>query len=236
LGQTVMSHENYEEIIDKFEHVLQKITTETTRGVIFEHLPPMDLWNKTESYVTQLRELAENCKETMLILKPEKAHIVEQRFKAVTQPLNTFKEILFQKTTDPLANSRLAFEQLSKAIAEGSNFLLLSKEVQKNPSPAIKEILMLKRIAGKIEPTSTVESPETPQLKPARLIWRVESLRASLTSLERNLEEAKDSLSMLRKEILKYGYASVEPYTTEKKESETEESQEKQLSLSKFPR
>ena len=172
----------------------------------------------------------------MLILKPEKTHIVEQRFKAVTQPLNTFKKILFQKTTDPLANSRLAFEQLSKAMAEGANFLLIAKEIQKNPSPAIREILMLKRMAGKIEPPSTVESPEASQLKPARLIWRVESLRASLISLERELEEAKDSLSLLRKEILKYGYASVESSITEKKESETDGSQERQLSLSKFPR
>jgi hypothetical protein len=51
-----------------------------------------------------------------------------------------------------------------------------------------------------------------------------------------NYEEAKDSLSMLRKEILKYGYASVKPSVVEKKELETEESQEKQLSFSKFPR
>jgi len=233
-----MFHENYEEMIDKFEQVLHEITTETTRSVIFEHLPPMNLWNKTELYVTQLRELAENCKEVMLILKPEKAHVVEQRFKAVTQPLNTFKEILFQKTTDPLANSQLAFEQLSKAIAEGSSFLLLAREVQKSPSPAIKEILMLKGIAGKIEPASIVELPEAPQLKPARLIWRVESLRASLISLERSLEEAKDSLSMLRKEILKfkYGYASVKPSIVEKKELDAEKSQEKHVSISKFPR
>jgi len=95
---------------------------------------------------------------------------------------------------------------------------------------------MLKGIAGKIEPASIVESPETPQLKPARLIWRVESLRASLISLERSLEEAKDSLSMLRKEILKYGYASVKPSIVEKKELDAEKSQEKHVSISKFPR
>ena len=41
-----MFHENYEEIIDKFERVLHKITTETTRGVIFEHLPPMSMLRK----------------------------------------------------------------------------------------------------------------------------------------------------------------------------------------------
>jgi hypothetical protein len=51
-----------------------------------------------------------------------------------------------------------------------------------------------------------------------------------------NYEEAKDSLSVLRKGILKYGYASVESSIVEKKELETEESQEKQLSLSEFPR
>jgi hypothetical protein len=53
---------------------------------------------------------------------------------------------------------------------------------------------------------------------------------------QENYEEAKDSLSMLRKELLKYGYASVDSFIMEKQELETEWSQEKQLSLSKFSR
>lgn len=53
---------------------------------------------------------------------------------------------------------------------------------------------------------------------------------------QENYEEVKDSRSMLRKEILKYGYASVKPSIVEKKELDTEKSQEKHVSISKFPR
>jgi hypothetical protein len=51
-----------------------------------------------------------------------------------------------------------------------------------------------------------------------------------------NYEEAKDSLSVLRKGILKYGYASVKPSIVEKKELDTKKSQEKHVSISKSPR
>lgn len=226
-----MIHEDYGERIEEFERLLQKVATNMASGVLFERLPPMDLWEKTEDHVSRLGDLAKGCRETMLILKPEKAHIVEQRFKAVAQPLGVFKDILFQKTNDPLANSTLALEQLRRAIAGGSDFLILAKEIQQNPSPTISEILMLKRVVETIEPASAVETPETPRLRPARLIWRVEALRASLTSLERALGEAKESLNKLREEILKYGYASVKT-STEKTESEAGENKEKQLPLS----
>lgn len=229
-----MIHENYGERIENFERMLQKVATDIASGTFFERLPPMDLWKKTETHITRLGDLAKGCRETMLVLKPERAHTVEQRFKAIVQPLNVFKDILFQKTTDPLANSRLALEQLSRAIAEGTEFLLLAKEIQEKPSPIISEILMLKRVVEAMESTSVVETLETPRLSPSRLIWRIESLRASLTSLERTLGEAKESLNKLREEILKYGYASVKTVTTEKKESEAGEIQEKKPSLSEF--
>jgi len=205
-----MIHENYGERIEEFEQVLQKVATDMASGFVFERLPPMDLWKKTETHVTRLEDLAKGCREAMLILKPERAHVIEQRFNGVAHPLGVFKDILFQKTTDPLANSRLALEQLSRAIAGGADFLLLAKEIQKSPSPTISEILMLKRVAEAMEPASAIGMSETPRLRPARLIWRIEALRASLTSLERTLEEAKKSLNRLREEILKYGYASAD--------------------------
>ncbi|NIR86741.1 hypothetical protein GWO13_03895 [Candidatus Bathyarchaeota archaeon] len=226
-----MIHEDYRQRIEEFERVLQKVATDMASGAVFERLPPMDLWKKTEAHVTRLGDLAKGCSEAMLILKPERAHLVEQRFKAIAQPLNVFKDILFQKTTDPLANSRLALEQLSRAIAGGSDFLILAKEIQEKPSPTISEILMLKRVAEAMEPASPLETPETPRLRPARLIWRIEALRASLTSLERALEEAKESLNSLREEILKYSYASAETSAKEKEESEIKDPQKRQNSL-----
>jgi len=53
---------------------------------------------------------------------------------------------------------------------------------------------------------------------------------------QENYEEAKDSLSMLRKQLLKYGYASVHSFIMEKRELDAEKSQEKHVSISKFPR
>jgi len=229
-----MIHENYEERIEEFERVLQKVATDMASGVVFEDLPPMDLWEKTEVHVTRLGDLAKSCREIMLILKPERAHAVEQRFKAVAQPLSVFKDILLQNTTDPLANSRLALEQLNRAIAGGSDFLLLAKEIEKSPSPTISEILMLKGVVEAMEPASAIEKPETPRLRPARLIWRIEALRGSLTSLEMALREAKESLNMLREEILKYSYASAEASAKEKVEREVKEPRKGQSSLSGF--
>jgi len=222
-----MIHTDYGERIEEFEQVLQKVATNMASGVFFENLPPMDLWKKTEDHVSRLGGLAKGCREAMLILKPEKAHIVEKRFKAVAQPLGVYKDILFQKTKDPLANSTLALEQLSRAIAGGSDFIILAKEIRENPSPSISEILMLKRVVEAMEPASAVETLETARLRPARLIWRIEALRASLSSLERALEEAKESLNKLREDILKHGYASVKA-SMKKKGSEAGEAQEKQ--------
>jgi len=225
-----MIPENYEEKIEEFEQVLQKVASDMASGVVFERLPPMDLWKKTEVHVTYLGDLAKSFREAMLILKPERAHTVEQRFKAFSQPLSVFKDILFQKTTDPLANSRLALEQLSTAIAGGFDFLLLAKEIQKSPSPTISEILMLKRVVETMKTSSAVKTPETPQLRPARLIWRIEALRASLTSLERALGEAKESMNKLREEIFKYGYTPAK----EKEKQKVKEAQKGQTSFSGF--
>ena len=136
--------EEFSHRVSELETVLQKVATEIASGALLERVQPMDLWNKSEASVTLLKMLAENCRETMTLLKPEKALAVEQRFRALTQPLNVFRDILFQKTNDPLANSRLAFEQLRKALMEGSDFLILAKEVRANPSPAIQEILQLR--------------------------------------------------------------------------------------------
>jgi len=234
IGVNRMIHESYEEKIEEFERLLQKVATEVASGVIFERLPPLELWKKTEAHVTRLGDLAKSFRESMLVLKPEKAQTVEQHFRAVTQPLKVFKDILFQKTTDPIANSRLALEHLSRAIAEGSDFVLIAKEVQGSPSPTISEILKLKKVAEAVEPVSAVETPETARLKPARLIWRIEALRASLNSLERALGEAKESLNILREEILKHSYASAKTSATEKRRSEVGETQEKQPPSSGF--
>jgi hypothetical protein len=117
--------EEFNQVISEFEEILQKVASNVASGVIFEKLPPSELLNKTEHYVNGLRDLAIKSEEIMLILKPEKAYAVKVLCKNFTQTLTTFKDILLQNSPDPLANSRLAFEQLRKALTDGSDILFL---------------------------------------------------------------------------------------------------------------
>jgi len=224
---TALTLEEFSQRVGELEAVLQKVATDIASGFLLERVQPMDLWNRSEASVTLLKMLAENCRETMALLKPEKALLVEQRFRALTHPLSVFRDILFQKTNDPLANSRLAFEQLRKAVMAGSDFLVLAKEIRGNPSPAIQEILrMREEEEGVKKSTSAVSTPET-QIGNAHLLRQVEALRLSVAGVEKALSEVKELLGKIE-ESLKATSPGVETETSQK------ESPKKQLSLSQF--
>jgi len=213
--------------IGELEAVLQKVATDIASGALLERVQPMDLWNKSEASVTLLKMLAESCREAMTLLKPEKALTVEQRFGALAHPLNVFRDILFQKSNEPLANSRLAFEQLRKALMEGSDFLVLAKEIRSNPSPAIQEILLLREEKkGTRELVNAVSTPET-QLVTPRLLNDVEALRLSVMGMEKALSEVRERLRSVE-EGLKVASAS------SKNETSGKEAPKKQLSISQF--
>jgi len=223
----VLTLEEFGRRVGELEAVLQKVATDIASGVLVERVQPLDLWNRSEASVTLLKMLAENCRETMALLKPEKVLLVEQRFRTLTQPLNVFRDILFQKTNDPLANSRLAFEQLRKALMEGSDFLILAKEIGGNPSAAIQEILRLREEKeGVKELTSAVSGAET-QFRQTPLLRQVEALRLSVASIEKALSEVKERLGDIE-ESLKVASSSSET------EAPKKESPKKQLSLSQF--
>ena len=140
-----MVEEEFDGKIRDFEEVLQKVASDIASGALFEKFPPSELLKKTEDYVNRLSDLAISSQELMLVLKPEKAYTIKSMCKNLTQTLATFKEILLQNTSEPLANSRLAFEQLRKALTDGSDFLFLMREVRDNPSPLIDAILTTKK-------------------------------------------------------------------------------------------
>lgn len=203
--------EDYGRRIDELESVLQKVVTDIPSGAFFERLPPVELWSIAKAPITLLKNLAESFREDMLVLKPEETPLIERRFDALIQPLNAFKEILFQKTTDPLANSRLALEQLRKAMVGGSEFLILAKEIRDSPSPIIKDILRLREVYEAKEYVATIRSPEAFQMRLTRLVKHVEALSASLTSLERAVNAVREHLNIIREESLKFRSAPVEP-------------------------
>lgn len=169
-----MVRSEFEEKIGEFEEILQKVAGEIANGTLSEKLPPSELLKKAENHIDCLRDLATASEEIMLILKPEGAPTVQSKCKNVVQTLTTFRDILLQNTTDPLANSRLAFEQLRKALTDGSDLLFLMREVRDTPSPLIKYVL-----------------------------GRIDEFSAALVGLEKKVDEMKQIARELQEESLK---------------------------------
>jgi len=217
-----MARKSFGQQIGEFENALEQVTAAIPRDAMFERMPPEELWSKAEAPVTHLKSLVESFKAYLLILKPEKAPTIEQLFEAMTQPLNAFEEALFQKSTDPMANTKAALEQLRKAIVGGYDFLILAKEIRKAPSPAIKEILRLKEVYGAKDYISSIQVPETLQMRLISLIKRVDALSTSLTNLEKALNSVKRNLHDLQEESQKFRSAPVETYAQKPPETETE--------------
>jgi thiamine monophosphate kinase len=223
-------NEEFKEKISEFEEILQRIASDMTSGVLSEKLPPSEFLEKTENHAERLTVLATSGEELMLILKPEKAYTVKSKCKNLTQTLTTFKDILVQNTSDPLANSRLAFEQLRKALADGSDFLFLMKEVRDNPSPLISSILTFKKASETKSSIISIQAKEDIQPLIKYILTRIDDFRTSLINLEKRVDEMKQIMRELQEESLKIlsGESSKQDKTTENK------TEKKQLSLSNF--
>jgi len=226
----VLIREEFDEKVSEFEEVLQKVASDIAGGVLFEKLPPPELLNKTEQYINRLKGQAESSEELMLILKPEKAYTIKSMCKNFTQTLTTFKDILLQNTPDPLANSRLAFEQLKKALTDGSDILFLMREVRDNPSSLIDAILTFKKASETKGPIISIQASEEVQPLIKYFLSRIDKFRSALIGLEKKVGEMKQIMRELQEESLKIlsGKAPTQSKT------DKDENEKRQLSLSNF--
>ncbi len=225
-----MIKEEFDKNIAEMEEILQKIASDVAKGVIFEKLPPSELLQKTETYVDRLKDLAVSSEELMLILKPEKANTIKAMSKNFTQTLTNYKEILIQHTSDPSANSRLAFEQLRKALTDGSDFLFLMREARDKPSPLIEGILNFKKALETKGVVISIKAEEDVEPLIKYVLNRIDEFRAALVGLEKKVGEMKQIMRELQEESLKILSGSAGK-TPEKVENCREN---KQLSLSNF--
>ena len=222
--------EEFDGKIGEFEGILQKIASDIASGVLSEKLPPSELLRKTENYTNRLKDLVKNSEELMLMLKPERAYTIKATSKNLTQALTTYKDILLQNTPDPLANSRLAFEQLRKALTDGSDFLFLMREVRDNPSPLIDAIINFKRASEAKSSVISIQAREDVEPLIKYVLTRIDDFRAALIGLEKKVDEMRQILRELQEESLKIlsGKASQQFASMENK------MEKKQLSLSNF--
>jgi hypothetical protein len=189
--------------ISKFEELLQEISASATSGVISERLSPSDIWKKSEADVTTLRNLAEQIKKSMLVLKPEKASTTEKSSATLLQSLSKFKELLFKKG-EQVPNPKLALDELRRAMIEGSSLLDMAKEIKNNPSEGIAAILKLKEVYDSKEYLSAIPVPEVTYVRFASLKNDIESLKLAVTNLERQLSELRTNLDGVVEEISKF--------------------------------
>jgi hypothetical protein len=189
--------------LSKFEELLQEISASTASGVISERLTPSDIWKKSEADVTTLRNLAEQIRKSMLVLKPEKASTIEKRSATLLQSLSKFKELLFKKG-EQVPNPKLALDELRRAMIEGSSILDLAKEIKNNPSEGIVAILKLKEVYDSKEYLSAIPVPEVTYVRFASLKNDIEGLKLAVTNLERQLSELRTNLDSVVEEISKF--------------------------------
>ena len=206
-----MAIENYGQNVAKLEELLQKITATMTSAMVLEKLPPSDLWNRSESDVVAFQSLAGRLRDSMLVLKPEIAPTIRRRTEALLQPLNSFRDILFRKSDSPLANSKVALEELRVVVMEGSNFLDLAKDVKKNPSESISAVLKLKEVYEAKEYLSAVPAPEAAYVRFVALGKTLEKLRLRVSDLERALGELRENINSVQEEMSKFRPQPIEP-------------------------
>jgi hypothetical protein len=216
--------------ISEFEEILQKLASAIASGDLSEKLSPPDLLQKTEHYISRLSSLLSTTEESMLVLKPEKAYTIKTRAKNLTQTLTTFKNILVQNTPDPLANSRLAFEQLRKALTDGSDYLFLMRETRDNPSPLINAVLTFKRASETKGSVINIQAPEDTQPLIKHVLSRIDELKIGLMEMEKKIGKMKQNMLEFQEECLKI----LSGKTAEQSKPTENRTEKRQVSLSNF--
>ena len=225
-----MIKEEFNAKLSECEEILQRISSNIANGVLSEKLMPSELLKRTETDVDRLINLALTSEELMLVLKPERTNTINAMSKNLRQTLTNFKDILVQNTSDPLANSRLAFEQLRRATADGSDFLFLMREIRENPSPIISRILDLKKISETKSAVISIQAKEDVEPLVKYVLGRIDDFRTALIGLERKVDEIKQVMRELQEESLKI----LSEKTSQKPTTVEDEKEKKQLSLSNF--
>lgn len=210
---------NYYSGIDDYEEELQEVANEVSNIAASKQLTPTELASKAKKAAGILKNLVRKFREAMLILKPERKVVIEQSVVAVIQPLKAFNDLLFQKTEHPYSNSKLALEQLRKAVLKGYDLLILAKEIRDDPSPVIKDILTFREVYETKEYLTTIQAPETFQIRLKQLLEHLETLSVSLANLEKDLSVMRDNLDNVRKESFKLRSDHLERLDKDSKET-----------------
>jgi hypothetical protein len=185
--------------IAHLEDLIQKVSSEILANVAYEKLPPAELWARSENLIGAIRNLTEEMKDKMLLLKPERAPSIRRKFRAILQPLNGFRETL-QKPADPSGASKQALEHLRRVVTESQEFIEMARDILEKPSEGILELLKLREIYEAKEYISRVSVPETVYVKLEHLKRSMETLRLRISSLEQAIKDLLKQMDKFQEE------------------------------------
>ena len=197
-------HDELNNQIESFEKLAQKVTLEIIDNTVFQKASLSEVRGKAEASINELKDLAYRMKENMLTLKPEKHLTIEKVYRSVVEPLDDFGETI-SKETGEASIPREALEKLRRAVINGSELILLAKNIVADPSRSLTEIMRLKEIAEAKEYISMVSAPEALLTRIRSVLEEVEDLESAISILQSRLEgirikvdRIKDSLKKIR--------------------------------------
>ncbi|MEM1581641.1 MAG: hypothetical protein QXK89_03905 [Candidatus Bathyarchaeia archaeon] len=186
------------------EDLLQKISTGILANVLFERAPPAELWAKSEADINAIRKVSEEIRDAMLLLKPERGPSIKKVFRDFIQPINSFVETL-KKPLDPSkSSSKQALDFLRGAVTESQEFINMAKDIAKNPSWGISEILKLKEVYEAKNYISKVSVPEAIYARLEYFKKVMEILKFRISGLEQASQELLKQMDRLQEEISKF--------------------------------
>jgi len=200
----LLTIKDLESKINYLESLLEGVSSNILANISYERASPEDLWSKSETDINAIRRTAEEIRDIMLLLKPEKAPSIRRAFKGFIQPINIFIEILRKPSEQVQDASKQALDHLRRAVAESQEFINAAKDVVKNPSESILEILKLKEIYETKEYISKVSVPETVFARLEHFKRGMETLKLRILNLEQVVQELLKQMDKLQEEISRF--------------------------------
>jgi len=189
--------------IESFEKLTQKITLEIIENTVFQNASLTEVRDKAEASINELKDLAYRMKENMLTLKPERHLTINRVYSSVAVPLEEFREKVSKEMGEGSNIPREALEKLRHAVINGSELILLAKNIVADPSKSLTEVIRLKEIAEAKEYISTVSAPEAILTKIKSVLEEVENLESSISSIQSRLEGLRIKVEKIKEGLKK---------------------------------
>jgi hypothetical protein len=190
--------------INYLKSLLEEISSKILVSIPYERALPEDLWSKSEMDINIVRRTAEEIRDIMLLLKPERGPSIRKAFRGFIQPINLFIEVLRKPSEQPQENLKQAIEHLRKAVVGGEEFIKVAEDILKNPSEGILEILKLKETYEAKEYISKISVPEAVFTRLEHFKKGMETLKLRILNLEQAVQELLKQMDKLQEEISRF--------------------------------